>query len=228
MPFRRHGPAPAPPADPAEWRPQALGNRPHSVEDPIVEPRWGGVRVLIRIEPGVTTIVDEQGVDCTAEFDTIAAAAADATRVKSAVLDGYLTVEPTQESRGVVLTSVEAPTAREVVGQLLVGSRKRRGLEPRPPLDSNRPIAFVAVDLLSIDGTLLFDIPLLERKRLLDSAIEQNQVVRVTPFVRPPIGSLLETWRALGFREIVFKASNSHYVPGGHSNEWSTARMPSR
>jgi ATP-dependent DNA ligase len=228
MPLLRRQPAPTPPSDPADWRPQALGNRPHSVIDPIVEPRWGGVRVLVRIDAGVATVVDEDGLDCTAEFDQLAAAIMAATRARSVVLDGHLTVEPTQQSTGIALGGVQAPTGRQVAKQMFVGSTKTSRQEPRPPLDPDRPIAFVAVDMLRIDDSPLLDVPLLERKRLLDGALEQNEVVRITPFIRPPLGSLLETWRAVGFREIVFKASNSHYVPGGRGNEWSVARMPSR
>ena len=41
-----------------------------------------------------------------------------------------------------------------------------------------------------IDGSRLLDLPLLERKRLLDGALEPSELVRITPFVRPPIGTL--------------------------------------
>jgi len=68
----------------------------------------------------------------------------------------------------------------------------------------------VAVDLLSIDGSNLIDIPLLERKRLLDSA-SSRRVVRITPYVRPPIGSFALTWRALGFQELAYKPANGRY-----------------
>jgi ATP-dependent DNA ligase len=228
MPFLRHAPQLPPSADPADWRPKVVGNRPSSVVNPIIEPRWGGVRVLIRIDSGSAVVEDEEGVDCSVEFEELAAAVLAATRAQSAILDGYLTVEPTQNSKGVLLTGVEAPTGRQVVGQLLMGSRKNNRPEPRGELDPERPIAFVAVDMLSVDETPLLDVPLLERKRLLDATIEQNEVVRVTPFIRPPIASFMQTWRAVGFREIVLKSSNSHYVPGGRGNEWSAARMPSR
>jgi bifunctional non-homologous end joining protein LigD len=224
MPSDRDHPAP-PSTDPADWRPQALGNRPNSVVDPIVEPRWGGVRTLIRVESGVIAIVDETGVDCTAEFAELAAVIVAQTRADRAVLDGYLTVEPTQESRGVALTGIEAPTTGQVMAQMIVGNRAIREQEPKTKIDPDRPIAFVAVDLLAIDGTTLLDVPLLERKRILDGVVSQNELVRVTPFVRPPIGPYVETWRALGFRELVFKASNSRYVPGGQTNEWSAAPL---
>ena len=50
---------------------------------------------------------------------------------------------------------------------------------------ARRRHAFVATDLLWLDGTPLADMPLLERKRLLEGALEASYLVRVAPFVRP-------------------------------------------
>ena len=46
-------------------------------------------------------------------------------------------------------------------------------------LDRGERHAFVATDLLWLDGTPLDDIPLLERKRLLDGVLEASYLVRV-------------------------------------------------
>ena len=51
---RRHS---KPPADigPASWPPQPFGRIGfRSVKDPIVEPRWNGVRILARLERGAS------------------------------------------------------------------------------------------------------------------------------------------------------------------------------
>ena len=229
MPLLRRQTAPPPPLDPADWRPQRFGHkRFRSIADPIVEPNWGGVRVIARIGPGSDGIIltDEDGLDCTDEFAAQALAIAAAALADELVLDGYLTVEPTQETVGVALPMVKLPTQGQVMAQLFTGTRTRR---PEPPrkLDAERPIAFVAVDLLSIDGSNLIDIPLLERKRLLDSALEVDEVVRITPYVRPPIGSFALTWRALGFRELAYKAANGRYCPTGEPRDWAVALIPS-
>jgi len=42
--------------------------------DSIIEPSWGGVRVLARYDGSATKLVDEDGVDCTTEFAQIAGA----------------------------------------------------------------------------------------------------------------------------------------------------------
>lgn len=229
MPTFYRATPPAPPTDPEEWLPQQFGRRWRAVRDPLIEPSWGGVRVIARVERGATRFKDEEGVDCTAEFAAVAEAVALAARADEMILDGFLTVEPTQPTTGLQPADIEAPTAGQVMTQMLVGSRRPGpSAAPERHLDPDRPIAFVAVDLLRIDGSNLLHVPLLERKRLLDGAIDVAELVRVTPFVRLPIGSFLSTWRGLGFAELAYKAANSRYIPNGRNEDWSVARMPSK
>ena len=236
MPLLRRQTTPPPPLDPTEWRPQRFGRtRFRDIADPIVEPNWGGVRVIARIGPGPDgspgiTLTYEDGLDCTDEFGAQAQAIAAAALADELVLDGYLTVEPTQETVGVALPTGELPTRGQLLTQMFTGSRARRPeprLEPRRKLDAERPIAIVAVDLLSIDGSSLIDVPLLERKRLLDGALKIGEMVRITPYVRPPIGSFALTWRALGFRELAYKPANGRYLPTGEPSDWGVESIPS-
>jgi ATP-dependent DNA ligase len=193
-----------------------------------VEPSWGGVRVIARFELGHTRFADEDGADCTDEFAPVADAVSTAALADSLILDGFLTVEPTQVAAGMEITGIEAPSAGQMMTQMLVGTRRSSQPGSSRRLDPDRPIAFVAVDLLSIDGTSLLDVPLLERKRLLDGALEPSTLVRITPFVRPPIGQYVVTWRSLGFGALAYKAANSRYIPDGRNDDWSIGPMPSR
>ena len=72
--------------------------------------------------------------------------------------------------------------------------RRRAGLHELP---EGSPAAFVAIDLLSIDDQSLLDVPLLERKRLLEAAIGEDELVRRTMMVRPPVEAWLGQWKAL-------------------------------
>ena len=93
---------------------------------------------------------------------------------------------------------------------------------------ANIPIVFVAVDLLELDGQPLLDVPLLERKRLLDAVVEDGPLARRGMHIRPPIGTWISTWRALGFRAIAYKSANSRYRPGEPNDDWATAPLPIR
>jgi ATP-dependent DNA ligase len=86
----------------------------------------------------------------------------------------------------------------------------------------------VAIDLLWLDGESLLDVPLLERRRLLESVVAESDLVRRGVFVRPPIDAWLGSWRALGFNGLSYKAANSRYQPGVASAEWVTVPMPRR
>jgi hypothetical protein len=234
MPPFSHKPAASPvPADPAEWRPQRFGRKGfRAISNPIVEPAWGGVRVIVRVgrqpdgSPDVT-VTDEDGVDSTVEFADLAAAIGAASLADELILDGYLTVEPTQVTTGIETSMVKSPNQGEVMAHMIAGGRLRTPETDRR-LDPDRPIAFVAVDLLLIDGSSLIDLPLLERKRLLDGALKVSELVRITPYVRPPIGSLAATWHALGFRQMAYKPANSHYRPTGEPSDWVTVQISHR
>jgi hypothetical protein len=214
------------PTNPDDWRPQRFGSGIRSVKDPLIEPSWGGVRVLARLEMGRIRFFDEDGVECTDEFVQVADALAASARGDEMVLDGFLTVEPTQSSIGTRPATVEAPGAGRIMAQMFVG---QRGSGPPPKkrhLDTDQPIAFVAVDLLRIDDTLLLELPLLERKRILDGALEIGELIRITPFVRPPAGTFGPTWRGLGFEEFAYKGANSRYYPASQNDEWTIAPIP--
>ncbi len=235
MPILRRSAEPAAPLDPSQWRPQPYGHGSfRSVQNPVIEPAWGGLRVLARLSApmpgqGHVVLTDENGTDCTAEFGGLATVIGAATQVGEAIVDGFLTIEPTQETEGVSLAMPESPIGRQLVTGLFLGNRVGGKPADQPSeLDQTKPIAFVAVDLLSLDGTSLLDLPLLERKRLLETVLEVGELVRITPYVRPPIGSQAMSWRALGFRELVYKPSNGRYRTDGRPGDWAIAPIRTR
>ena len=91
--------------------------------------------------------------------------------------------------------------------------------------DASR-MAFVALDLVELDGAWLFDVPFQERRRLLESVIDEDEQVRVSPVVRQPIGNWILGWRASGFSHYVAKHMNSRYEPGTRTDEW--LKIPTR
>jgi ATP-dependent DNA ligase len=119
-------------------------------------------------------------------------------------------------------------------GSELLGGRGRPGrtdlrrTDREPEHLEDAPIAFVAVDLVALDGEPLIEIPLLERKRLLESALAEGDLVRRTPFVREPAGTFIITWRSFGFGGLAYKAANSRYLPGGANDDWCMTPMPRR
>ena len=134
------------------------------------------------------------------------------------MIDGFLTPQATRGGASVSLQ----PSVKPGRFNLLYTRTVETDVSPPPPSPVS-PVAFVAVDLLRVDGQELFDIPLLERKRLLEAILVESERVRVSPFTQPPLGHWLRTWRAAGFRGVVLKAANSRYRPGHESEEWVAA-----
>jgi len=213
-----------------DWRPlkPRSGRRPAAVTDPVLEPFWSGLRVLAHFDaqpdsgqpPGLA-LIDEAGEDAT----RIAPAAADALRnsvmALEAVIDGVLTVQPNLGSAGTALVG-EA----RVPGMSMVLPRAPQVVYERqlPAHAADADIAFVAVDLLSVDNQPLLDLPLLERRRHLDGLFIENHLLRLSPVVRPPIGPWLSSWQAAGFVGLVMKAANSRYRPGEQTLDWVVVR----
>ena len=219
-------PAPTPHSDPREWRPQRP--RPHraapAINNALVEPMWEGIRVIAHWEGAAgdrprVVVLDELGDEVT-DADADAALLEElrgALLASDAVIDGFLTRQATRSG--------------ELVSTALVAQRGSFNpiFAPRvevgtasPGASDEAPVAFVAVDLLRVDGETLFDVPLLERKRLLDGVISASHRVRVSPYTQPPVDQWLSTWAAAGFRGVMLKAANSRYRPGEETDDWAT------
>ena len=219
-------------------RPQAFGRgRPDRVTDPIVEPLWAGIRALAAIDAGDgggAELADESGEPIGGYAEVLDALAA-AVLSSGLVLDGFLTKQTAQDSTGVYLKVDAVPNLQSSVGHFFLGSRrnlaaeaaeKRAALRRAETFEPDDVVSYVAFDLLWLDGESLLDVPLLERRRLLDTVLSESELVRRGTFVRPPLGGWIRSWRAQGFVGLTFRAANSRYVPGVASVEWATADMP--
>jgi ATP-dependent DNA ligase len=232
--------------DPRAWRPQAFGPRKaKELRDPIVEPAWDGVRVLAHVSPAGVALVDANGTDLATDHPEIAAELLAEIEADTAVVDGYLTDQALRSGVGVTLGNDESPGMSEHVTQFFLGSRAADAMSGRSQVPGRATartvgqveavageapalIAFVAIDLLALDDEPLLDLPLLERKRLLESVVPEGERVRRTSFVREPAGSFIITWRSLGFGGLAHKEANSRYHPGVPNPDWTLMAMPRR
>ena len=172
-------------------------------------------------------LTDEIGVDCTEEFAEVAQAVAAAALAEDAILDGYLTVEATQEAVGVMPDGPKPPTQAQIMSQAFVAPAPRIGRRRSRRLDPDRPIAFVAVDLLRIDGTALVDLPLLERKRLLEGALPDRRSGPGDALRSAARGQLRRRpWFAQGFRELAYKAGQQPLPAGRPQRRLVDRPMP--
>lgn len=215
------------------WRPQAFGRRnAKDISDPVIEPMWRGDRVIVTAEGDRIGVFDTDGAEYAGQdLGSIVAQLRTSVLADDVALDGYLTHQATPPVGTVYLVGTELPTAGQMTSQMLVGRGLRTKALTRadlaePEIDKTNPLAFVAVDLLELDGQPLLDIPLLERKRLLESVLGEANLVRRGAFIRPPVDTWLASWRSVGFTELAYKAANGRYQPGAVNDTWAIARIP--
>jgi bifunctional non-homologous end joining protein LigD len=215
----------------ATLRPQAYGDRgPQKIRDPLIEPLWTGVRTLAAVDAGGALLVDAEG-DPVPGMAAIAEALGESLRADGVALDGFLTKQ-TAHAAAVIVWPDEMPSLGRLVGlrnnrAVDMVTLKEEALAARSFV-SEEAVSYVATDLLWLDDTSLLDVPLLERRRLLESVIAESDVVRVGAYVRPPIDSWVTSWRSMGFAGLTYKAANSRYLPGQPNPDWVITGMPRR
>jgi ATP-dependent DNA ligase len=213
------------PSDPREWLPMRpyRGRRAFAIHDPVLEPFWSGVRVIAHVVTPAhgggpeVALIEDLGADVAAELPELREAIGASVMAVDAVIDGVI-------SRQVGLDGVGAAAIPEMRGRsgLLIRNRAELDVLPRGGVgepDEARE-GFVAFDLLRVDGASVLAVPLLERKRLLESVVRPSELVRTSVHVRPPIETWLATWKSMGFRGGMLKAANSRYEPGSDTIEW--------
>lgn len=220
-------------------RPQGFGgNAATRIAEPVVEPLWSGVRVLAACRDRTAELHhDGEPFDAPAGLSEAVAAAAAAATTDGVILDGYVTKQVAVDEPGVYTGPDPLPSTGSILVGGLVGVRRPRRealleelAEERAARDirPDESVNLVVVDLLWLDGEWLLDVPLLERKRLLEGILPGDDLVRPSPYVRPPFASWVGSWRAQGFRGLAFKAANSRYRPGEKARDWATTSMPRR
>ena len=217
-------------------RPQRYGASPtKAIVDPLVEPLWAGIRVIGAADEDGAALF-ESGEEL--HEDRIANALRTMTRstADAVIVDGYLTKQAHPSGPLVARLDLD-PTTGELLTQTFIGLRsksrqdKERLREAEAAARLFRPedvITLLVTDLLWLDGTWLLDIPLLERRRLLEAVLPGDELVRPGPYVRPPLHSWIGSWRSQGFTGLTFKEANSRYRPGEIASDWATTPMPLR
>jgi bifunctional non-homologous end joining protein LigD len=176
----------------------------------MFEPHWPGTRMVVRVADGRVHLTDDLGEPIADEAEAADAVGilADAIMADQAVVDGVWTAQPFigdgSPARAWAETLASEGLAEEIPD----------------PLETERRRAFVAVDLIEIDGTPLHDIPFQERRRLLESVVDERVQVRLSPIVKQPLAGWLVGWRANGFTHYVAKHMNSRYRPGERTEDW--------
>jgi bifunctional non-homologous end joining protein LigD len=167
----------------------------------LFEPSWGGLRALVFVGPAETAgggdvrIVDGDGRDLS---NVLAELAGLAVRVdaRSAILDGEL-----------VVVGADGLADADELGRRLTGV-------------PGRPVAFLAFDLLHLDGRPLLSAPLDRRRQALRRVLRPGDEVVAVPAIAGEGRALYEAAAAQGIAGIMARQRSSPYLPGIRSRLW--------
>ena len=228
------------PEDPREWAPMRVyrgrGRRRFAVQDPLVAPLWSGTRVLAPATiapeadpPATVELIEESSLELAAELPELAAAIGAGVLALDAIIDGIITRQLTLDGVG----AAAIPEVRSRPAEMLLRGSidldvQARGSIAEQAAEAEPVDGFVAVDLLRIDGTVLLDVPLLERKRLLEGVIRPGPLRRLSNHVRPPHDPWVATWKSMGLRGGILKGANSRYHPNDDTTEWQVVERLNR
>lgn len=167
------------------------------------EPKLDGWRAMVHVTDGAVTVYSRPGRDVSAsvpELATIAGAVPSGT-----VLDGEL-----------VSGSGSAASFYRLGSVLATRPARRR-----------TPVAFVAFDLLGVDGTPVVALACEERRRLLeDLAFAGPAWCTVRRWTDVALDDLISTCEAHGVEGVVAKRLGGRYRPGVRSADWVKVKCP--
>jgi bifunctional non-homologous end joining protein LigD len=174
---------------------------PFDSDEHLFEPWWGGERALVSIGPadsagdGAVVVRDAAGQDLS---DMLPELAGLAVRVaaRAAILDGELVV-------------VDAAGRADPV-------ELARRLAGEP----GRPAAFLAFDLLHLDGRSLLSQPLVRRRDALRRVLRPGDEVVAVPAIATEGIALFEAAVAQGIAGILARQRSGPYLPGVRSRLW--------
>lgn len=82
------------------------------------------------------------------------------------------------------------------------------------------PATFTAFDILYYRDHSVLDLPLQERKEILNKAITENETLAISRYIEEKGTALYEHAALLSLEGVVAKRKESHYFPGKRTKDW--------
>jgi DNA ligase D-like protein (predicted ligase) len=182
----------------------AATSGPFDSDDFLFEIKWDGIRALAFFGRGVARVQGRKLTDSSDRYPEITAALEKLPG--EGVLDGEV----------VVLGPDGRPDFQRVLIREQTHSREAALLKARA-----HPVAYIAFDLLYRDGEPLFDVPLLERRRLLSELLREPPPPLVeSTYVVGRGEAFYREAAARGLEGVVAKRLDSRYLPGERTRDW--------
>ena len=189
-------------------------DKPFSDADWLFELKLDGYRVEAVIDGREVRLWTRNKQDAARYFPDLAATQPTWIRARSAIVDGEV----------VALDEQGRPAFSLLQDRAGMGRFGRRGRVTRHSSDAapafDAPIVYYVFDLLYLDGRLLLDVPLEQRKRLLRSVLREHAMVSFASHVEADGEDFYRVVDQQGLEGVVAKLRASHYEPGRRARSW--------
>lgn len=192
--------------------------QPFNDDDWLFELKLDGYRVEAAVDGGEVRLWTRNRQNAARYFPDLAAAQPTWIRARNAVVDGEV----------VALDDQGRPQFSLLQDRAGMGhfgprgaDRDRAGDAGAPPA----PIVYYVFDLLYLDGRLLIDVPLEQRKRLLRSVLREHNSVRYASHVVADGEDFFRAVHQRGLEGMVAKLRSSRYEPGRRSRSWLKVKI---
>jgi bifunctional non-homologous end joining protein LigD len=198
-------------AEPTPMRPMLAETAPEPFDDPDwwFEPKLDGLRCLATLTTGSTTLASRSGRDITAVYPELHMMHEMVDQV-NAVLDGELIAfdDNGKDSFEVMQTRMNLTKEREIARAAV-----------------RSPVAFVAFDLLMLDGHETTSLALEQRRELLDLILEEDGRIQEMAHAVGDGIAFTEQAKQLGLEGVVAKRLGSVYTPGTRTSAWRKIKL---
>jgi len=175
--------------------------KPFDSEDFIYEPKWDGTRTILFVGERVR-LQNRRLVNFTYRYPELRLR--EDISAREAILDGEIVVlkEGKPDFRGLQMREHVSDELRiELLSQAM-------------------PATFIAFDLLYLDGKLLVDLPLMERRAKLEEIVVESPRILLSRYVETHGKRYFEEVKKLGLEGAMAKRKQSTYQIGKRSRDW--------
>jgi bifunctional non-homologous end joining protein LigD len=157
------------------------------------EVKWDGYRAIATESGGDTTLTSRNGNDLTARFLNVAKEIPKAVKTPDCVLDGEVCA---------------------------LDESGRSSFSAMQQGKAGTPIVYYVFDVLEIEGESVVDLPLVERRKLLEGLLDRrNKIVRLSEMFDEG-EALLDAAKQQQLEGIMAKRLDSKYLPGRRTRDW--------
>ncbi|MDO8579175.1 MAG: DNA ligase D [Dehalococcoidales bacterium] len=189
---------------PRKVQPMQAGSaeKPFSNRDWYFEPKLDGYRIIAALDKGKVRLLSRNGLDVTDKY----VAVTDSLKklpASQVILDGEM---------------IALDEQGKSCFQCLQGFLEKTG--GKDTRFKAAAIIYYVFDILFLDGRSLFEVPLVQRKVLLEQVLTSSPAVRLLEHFEGDGEAIFRGAVEAGLEGIVAKRKDSRYVPGERSADW--------